>query len=216
MEFNATFNNISVISRRSVLLMEEAGVPGENHRPWAIRHFMKWLWFSSVLVFVGLSTLFIHLWNYDSLFGYSCTSLILDFDLKVKDRLCSNTISHPILLNFCWMEFDKTLRDSCLCKMILVPFCNTYDTCTILNLQWYMYNSPPPEKHVPFFTFNDTCSILQLLWYMNCSKPPMIIVPFFQSYETCTVLNLQWYMYHSATPMIHVLFYTSINTCTIR
>jgi len=28
---NATFNNISVISWRSVLLMEETGVPGENH-----------------------------------------------------------------------------------------------------------------------------------------------------------------------------------------
>ena len=33
MVFNATFNNISVISRRSVLLVEENGVPGENHRP---------------------------------------------------------------------------------------------------------------------------------------------------------------------------------------
>jgi hypothetical protein len=31
--FNATFNNISVISWRSVLLVEETGVPGENHRP---------------------------------------------------------------------------------------------------------------------------------------------------------------------------------------
>ena len=30
MEFNATFNNISVISWRSVLLMEENGVPGET------------------------------------------------------------------------------------------------------------------------------------------------------------------------------------------
>jgi len=29
--FNATFNNISVISWRSVLLVEETGVPGENH-----------------------------------------------------------------------------------------------------------------------------------------------------------------------------------------
>ena len=29
---NATFNNISVISWRSVLLMEEIGVPGESHR----------------------------------------------------------------------------------------------------------------------------------------------------------------------------------------
>ena len=28
--FNATFNNISAISWRSVLLMEETGVPGEK------------------------------------------------------------------------------------------------------------------------------------------------------------------------------------------
>jgi hypothetical protein len=33
MVFNATFNNISVISWRSVLLVEETGVSGENHRP---------------------------------------------------------------------------------------------------------------------------------------------------------------------------------------
>ena len=31
MVFNATFNNISVISCRLVLLVEETGVPGENH-----------------------------------------------------------------------------------------------------------------------------------------------------------------------------------------
>ena len=33
MVFNATFNNISVISWWLVLLMEETRVPGENHRP---------------------------------------------------------------------------------------------------------------------------------------------------------------------------------------
>ena len=33
MVFNATFNNISVILWRSVLLVEETGGPGENHRP---------------------------------------------------------------------------------------------------------------------------------------------------------------------------------------
>jgi 2',3'-cyclic-nucleotide 2'-phosphodiesterase (5'-nucleotidase family) len=32
MVFNATFNNISVILWRSVLLVEETGVPRENHR----------------------------------------------------------------------------------------------------------------------------------------------------------------------------------------
>jgi len=30
--FNATFNNISVISWQSVLLVEETGVPGEYYR----------------------------------------------------------------------------------------------------------------------------------------------------------------------------------------
>jgi hypothetical protein len=33
MVFNAIFNNISVISWWSILLVEEAGVSGENHRP---------------------------------------------------------------------------------------------------------------------------------------------------------------------------------------
>jgi hypothetical protein len=33
MVFNTTFNNISVISWQSVLLVEETGVPRENHRP---------------------------------------------------------------------------------------------------------------------------------------------------------------------------------------
>jgi hypothetical protein len=32
-----TFNNISVISWESVLLVEETGEPGENHRPVASR-----------------------------------------------------------------------------------------------------------------------------------------------------------------------------------
>jgi hypothetical protein len=31
--FNATFNNISALSWRSVLLVEETRVYGENHRP---------------------------------------------------------------------------------------------------------------------------------------------------------------------------------------
>jgi len=33
--FNATFSNITAISWWPVLVMEEAGVPGENHRPCA-------------------------------------------------------------------------------------------------------------------------------------------------------------------------------------
>ena len=33
MVVSVTLNNISIISWRSVLLVEETGVPGENHRP---------------------------------------------------------------------------------------------------------------------------------------------------------------------------------------
>jgi hypothetical protein len=33
MVLNATFHNISVISWRQVLLVDENGVPGEKHRP---------------------------------------------------------------------------------------------------------------------------------------------------------------------------------------
>jgi hypothetical protein len=44
MVFNDTFNNISVISWRSVLLVEETGVPWENNRPvashWQTYHIM--------------------------------------------------------------------------------------------------------------------------------------------------------------------------------
>ena len=41
MVFNATFNNISVISWRSVVLVEETGVLGENH--WPVRsHWQTW------------------------------------------------------------------------------------------------------------------------------------------------------------------------------
>jgi hypothetical protein len=38
--FNATFSNISAISWRPVLVVEEAGVPGENHRvnEWSVKN----------------------------------------------------------------------------------------------------------------------------------------------------------------------------------
>ena len=39
--FNATFRNISAISWRPVLVLEEARVPRENHWPWASTDFPK-------------------------------------------------------------------------------------------------------------------------------------------------------------------------------
>jgi hypothetical protein len=64
MVFNATFNNISVISWRSVLLVEETGVLGENHWPVAshwqtlshnvVSSTSPWTWFELItLVVIG-------------------------------------------------------------------------------------------------------------------------------------------------------------------
>ena len=60
MVLNATFNNISVILWWSVLLLEESGVPGENHRPVAshwqtsYRTHLAWVWFKlTMLVVLG-------------------------------------------------------------------------------------------------------------------------------------------------------------------
>ena len=39
--FNATFSNISAKSWRPVLMVEEAGVPGENHRSWAGNWYLR-------------------------------------------------------------------------------------------------------------------------------------------------------------------------------
>jgi len=45
MVFNVTFNNISAISCRSALLVEETGVTGENHvsRITFIRYAQRWM-----------------------------------------------------------------------------------------------------------------------------------------------------------------------------
>jgi hypothetical protein len=52
MVFNVTFNKISVISRRSVLLVEETRVPEEHHRPIA----SHWQTLSQNVIFI-----FIHI-----------------------------------------------------------------------------------------------------------------------------------------------------------
>jgi hypothetical protein len=48
MVFNATFNNISVISWQSGFLLEETGIPGENHRP--VASHWQTLWHKVALI----------------------------------------------------------------------------------------------------------------------------------------------------------------------
>jgi hypothetical protein len=56
MVFNATFNNISVISWQSVLLVEEIGIPCEKHRPSA----SHWKTLSHNVVWVHLTSSWTH------------------------------------------------------------------------------------------------------------------------------------------------------------
>jgi hypothetical protein len=68
--FNTTYNNISVLSWQSVLLVEEPGVPGENHWP-AASH---WQSFLQVLL---------HQWTD----RHDITEILL--------KVALNTITHP-------------------------------------------------------------------------------------------------------------------------
>jgi hypothetical protein len=81
MVFNATFNNISVISCLSISLVEETEVPGENHRPvashWQIYHIMlytsSWAGFElTILVVIGTDCISRWKFNYQQL---SCDKL---------------------------------------------------------------------------------------------------------------------------------------------
>jgi hypothetical protein len=58
--FNTTFNNITVISWRSVLLVEETGVHGENHRSVA----SHWKTLSHNVVHLALIEIRNHKWWY--------------------------------------------------------------------------------------------------------------------------------------------------------
>ena len=82
MVFNATFNNISVISWQSVLLVEETGVPGENHRPVASQVSEQ-----SCICVLGESILRLFLW-------------FSDLILELLWRGCNFLVSHLIIFRF--------------------------------------------------------------------------------------------------------------------
>ena len=74
MVFNATFNNISVISWWSVLLVEETGVPGENHWPVTEKLvIMSFSNFKPVVILYSLS----NYQNYPKHFYYPNSTLFL-------------------------------------------------------------------------------------------------------------------------------------------
>ena len=94
MVFNATFNNISVISRWSVLLVEETGLPGENHRPVS----SHWQTLSQYVVFEYTSP-----WT-----GFELTTLV------VIDTDCTGSCksNFNLLLWNNWVEVESKLGRS--------------------------------------------------------------------------------------------------------
>ena len=91
MVLNATFNNISVISWRSVLLVEETGVQGENHRPvggdklyhiilYRVHH--AWVGFKlTTLVVIGTDCICSYISNYHTITTTSAPTL---FNIMIK------------------------------------------------------------------------------------------------------------------------------------
>jgi hypothetical protein len=81
---NATFNNISVISWQSVLLMEETGVPGENHRL-ATSH---WQTLSHNAVYKN--------WVHHASVGFKLTTLVVIGPSKNSGTICQLLICNVI------------------------------------------------------------------------------------------------------------------------
>ena len=87
---NATFNNISVLSWQSVLLVEETGIPGENYRPVQVTnkfityvvssiHHMKGIWLT-MLVVLGTDCIGSYKSNYHTIMATTAPD---DFKAKV-------------------------------------------------------------------------------------------------------------------------------------
>ena len=82
---NATVNNISVILRRSVLFVEEAGVPRENHQP--VASLTNCIEYTSALAGFELTTLVVigtdytgsHKSNYHKIMTTMAPSLLYGF-----------------------------------------------------------------------------------------------------------------------------------------
>jgi hypothetical protein len=98
MVFNATFNNISVIWWRSVLLVEETAVPGENHRPVA----SHWHILSHNVVHLALVEIRTHnlsgdrYWLHSWLFVVAAQARYTRLQNNQKNHACAATTKQPI------------------------------------------------------------------------------------------------------------------------
>ena len=90
MVFNATFNNISVISWLSILLVEETVVPGVNYQP-ALTNFISycciefsWAWFELItLVVIGTDCIGSCKSNYHTIMSTTTPQAFIFFRAKL-------------------------------------------------------------------------------------------------------------------------------------
>ena len=137
MMFNATFNNISAISWRSVLLVEETRVPGENYWPfvshWQTYHIMLYRWHLAwvgfeltILVVIGTDCIGILKSNYrflenyyQQIMGYlrwkcSDSVVFLFFILSIILQL------HVLVVDWLKSQFKATIWITCYPQIITI------------------------------------------------------------------------------------------------
>ena len=97
MVFNATSNNISVISWRSVLLGEEIWVSGENNRP-VVRHWQSCIGYTSPWTGLELTTLVVMSTDYT--YDHDGPTLIVEDLFVVHHHYCRHFIDRYIVISF--------------------------------------------------------------------------------------------------------------------
>ena len=132
MVFNATFNNISDISWRSALLVEEIGGPGENHRPVA-SHWQTW---SHNVVHVALIEIRTHNTSGDShwllSYNHGHDNLLFDYVTEIKK------IRHIFTTFYRNFKFNRSTTLSNKFSHLWHIYYHLYDFCCCFFLLFYV------------------------------------------------------------------------------
>jgi hypothetical protein len=116
MVFNATFNNISVSSLPSVLLVEETGVHGENHRPAA----SQWKLNNIMLYHTGIYTDYNKAYNIlrvPDIFLLQTNVLTLEkLEHLIINLIIHTMIYDALLLRFCLFHDTSCVITYALCN----------------------------------------------------------------------------------------------------
>ena len=135
MAFNATFKNSSVISWRSVLFVEENGVPGKNHRPVA----SHWQTLSHNVVHLALIEIRTH-------------NISIDCIGSCKSNYHKMTATTAPWYGICWYQYKKSPHIVFLTRMtplnlyFLLTAVTSGVTYSFFSLLIFPFS--PPEKWV--------------------------------------------------------------------